>query len=104
MKRSSLAEGVRLVRRLVERLIYVYVGASGNGRQAIRLVARQCCGRFLPLQLGLLLMPVHVATVNCCVSRVVLRLWKVRLHIALNMQQDSPGQSKRSGPPAWAEN
>jgi hypothetical protein len=31
MKRSSLAEGVRLVRRLVERLIYVYVGASGNG-------------------------------------------------------------------------
>jgi hypothetical protein len=31
MKRSSLAEGARLVRRLVERLIYVCVGANGNG-------------------------------------------------------------------------
>jgi hypothetical protein len=82
MKRSSLAADLRLVRRLVERLIYVYVGVSGNDNTP-------CCHS------GLRTVPGAWHTGNasprgqcdCCMSRVVLRLWEVRLHIALNVLQ-----------------
>jgi hypothetical protein len=71
MKRSSLAEGVRLVRRLVERLIYVYVGANGNGNT-------RCCRAVLRSVLvpaaWLIALSVHVSSVKCSMSRVVLRL------------------------------
>jgi len=86
MKSSSLAD-VRLVRRLLERLIDVYVGGSGNDKTS-------CCDA------GLRTAPAAVAAAawlianasprgqcHCCMSRVVLSLWKVRLHVALNVPQ-----------------
>jgi hypothetical protein len=52
---------------------------------AMRLVAMQCYGRCL--QLGWLIAnAIHVGSVNCCMSRVVLRL-----HRALNILQIQSG-------------